>query len=219
MVRLSPRRRGRASERIAEGILENLGYKVIETHRKVIVNGVETSEVDLIVEDSKGERYAVEVKSGRLDVTGVRQAYVNGKVLGLKPMVVCKGFSDDAAKALASELDVKVIELKDMFIVDPEEIEEIVRVVIEDIASELLTCMARGKVILDDEEVEFLRKIVECELPSPNIDEEFYEKFERIFGVQYSKRYRRKLRKLAAVKLLINEIVKGIAKNIGGEGN
>jgi len=108
-------------------LLEELGFKVLETRHRVIVNGVEIGEVDVVAEDGEGTRWAVEVKAGKLDVNGIRQAYVNAVVLGLKPMVVCKGFADDAARQLAELLGVRVIQLSDVFLVEDEELELVVK--------------------------------------------------------------------------------------------
>jgi len=136
------KRRWLASERIAFRLLEERGYEVLETHRKVVIEGVEVGEVDAIARGPDGSLYAVEVKAGRLDVHGVRQAYANAVVLGYKPLVVCKGFADDAAQKLAERLGVEVIELEDVFLVDAEELEDIVRgaavEAVADVASLLL---------------------------------------------------------------------------------
>lgn len=133
---LSARRRGLASERIAISILEELGYRVLEVGKKIIINGTEIGEVDVLAEDQSGEKYAVEVKAGRLDVGGVRQAYVNALILGAKPMVICKGFADDAARELAEKLGVRVVQLSDVFLVESEELYSIVREVVEEVLTE-----------------------------------------------------------------------------------
>ncbi len=123
---LSGKRRWYASERIAFKLLEETGYRIVETHKKIIVDGVEVGEVDAIALGPDNEYYAVEVKAGRLDVHGVRQVVSNAMLLGMKPLAICKGFADDAAKKVAEKLGVKVIELSDVFLVDAEELEEIV---------------------------------------------------------------------------------------------
>jgi len=119
-------------------LLEELGFKVLETRHRVVVNGVEIGEVDVIAEDGEGTRWAVEVKAGKLDVNGIRQAYVNAVVLGLKPMVVCKGFADDAARQLAELLGVRVIQLSDVFLVEDEELELVVKEAVEDAMAGLI---------------------------------------------------------------------------------
>ena len=123
---LSGRRRWYASERIAFKLLEEMGYHVIETHKKIVIDDVEVGEVDAIALGPDNEYYAVEVKAGRLDVHGVRQVASNAMLLGMKPLAICKGFADDAARKVAEKLRVKVIELSDVFLVDAEELEEIV---------------------------------------------------------------------------------------------
>lgn len=129
--RVSGSERWRSSERIATAVLEELGFRVLESHKRLEVYNTEVGEVDFIAEDGEGTKYAVEVKAGRLDVTGVRQAYVNAVLLGMKPMVVCKGFTDSAAEALAKELGVRVIKLSDIFLVEQEELEVLLREVVE----------------------------------------------------------------------------------------
>jgi len=135
---LSARRRWVASEKIALGVLEELGYSIVETGKKIILNGVEVGEVDVVAVDSSNNKYAVEVKAGRIDVSGVRQAFVNAMILGAKPLVVCKGFADEAARELAEKLGVRVIQLSDVFLVESEEIYTIVREVIEETLTDYL---------------------------------------------------------------------------------
>ena len=120
------RRKGRSSERIARAVLEDMGYSIVGENVKITVDGVDVGEVDLVVEDARGVRYAVEVKAGRVDVGGLRQAYVNSELLGCRPMVVCKGFADESAEALANRLGVEVVCLEELFIISPEEVEMVV---------------------------------------------------------------------------------------------
>lgn len=131
-MQLSSAQRWHSSERIAQRLLEEMGFTILEAHRKIVVNNVEVGEVDIIARDSEGNTYAVEVKAGKLDVTGLRQAYVNAILLGMKPLVVCKGFADNAARELADRLGVKVIQLSDVFLVENEELEIVVREAVED---------------------------------------------------------------------------------------
>ena len=137
MIQLSSNQRWHSSERIAQKLLEDMGLKIIETNKKVVINNVEVGEVDIVARDDEGNMYAVEVKAGKLDVTGVRQAYVNAVLLGMRPMVICKGFADDAAHELASRLGVKVIQLSDIFLVESEELEIIIREAVEDATSSI----------------------------------------------------------------------------------
>ena len=156
---ISSRRRGLASERIAISVLEELGYKVLEVGKKIVINNTEIGEVDVVVEDSSGEEYAVEVKAGRLDVSGVRQAYVNALVIGAKPMVICKGFADDAARELAERLGVKVVQLSDVFLVESEELYSIVREVVEEVLTEYFELFYGYTVQLKQEHYELLSAI------------------------------------------------------------
>ena len=156
---VSAKRRWRSSERIALEFLESLGYKVIETRKKVKVNGIEIGEVDAIVVDEQGNKYAVEIKAGRIDVSGLRQAYVNAELLGLKPLVVAKGFADESAAALAERLGIKVIQLSDYFLVEAEELENIVREAISSIIVDTINLLALSKP-LTPEDKEFLEKLV-----------------------------------------------------------
>ncbi len=157
---ISAKRRWRSSEDIALEYLEELGYKVLERNHKVKIDGVEVGEVDAIVEDSNGEKYAVEVKAGNIDVHGIRQIYVNAEILGYKPLVVAKGYADESAEKLAEELGVKVYTLSDRFIVDAEELETIVYASIRKTLQEILDTITYAP-IPTPEERDFLEKIVE----------------------------------------------------------
>jgi len=148
---ISPKRKWRSSEEIALEYLEELGYRVLDRNYKIVVDGVELGEVDAIVEDSSGVKYAVEIKAGNVDVSGVRQAYVNAELLGYKPLVVAKGFADEAAEKLSEELGVKVHVLSDRFIVDPEELETIVYASIRRIVQEILDLIASAPTPNPDE--------------------------------------------------------------------
>ncbi len=163
---IAAHRRWRSSERIALSMLEQLGYRVIDTRVKVRVDGIEIAEIDAIVEDEQGERYAVEIKAGRIDVTGLRQAYVNAELLGLKPMIVAKGFADEAAEALAEKLGVKTILLSDYYLVEAEELEILIREAIGQIISDTLTLVAAGPMVSPEEQ-----RVLEAIASSPNIAE------------------------------------------------
>lgn len=129
-------RKGMSAERIARGILEKKGFKILEVNPKVLVKGVEIGEIDLIVQDDSGI-YAVEAKAGRADVGSVRQIYANAKLLGYMPMLVCKGFANDAAEAIARELEVNMIEMGEFYLLlEPEELETIVRKAMRDVLDE-----------------------------------------------------------------------------------
>jgi len=125
--------RGLSSERIARDVLERMGFKVVSTRQRITAKGVEVGEVDLVAEAPSGDRFSVEVKAGRASVSDVRQAFSNAKLLGLKPMLICKGFSDSAAEAVAKELGVEVLELPQFYmLLEAEELESIVRRAVAD---------------------------------------------------------------------------------------
>ncbi len=163
---LSAKRRWRSSEEIALRFLEEQGYKILDTHHKIKIEGIEIGEVDAIVEDEEGNRYAVEIKAGRIDVTGIRQAYINAQLLGYKPLVIAKGFSDESAALLAEKLGVKVIQLSDYFLVESEELETLIKASIRSIIEEFLNALLIAK-NLSPEEAEFLNTIAQ----SKNIKE------------------------------------------------
>ncbi|MEB2837181.1 MAG: restriction endonuclease [Desulfurococcales archaeon] len=127
----------RASEALAARLLEELGYRVLGVHVPVTVNGVEVSDIDIVAERG-GERYAVEVKAGAIDVSGLRQAYVNAVLTGMKPLVVARGYSGDEARALASRLGVEVILLPDVVAAGADEVREITREAVADALAEVI---------------------------------------------------------------------------------
>ncbi len=156
---LSGKRRWYASERIAFKLLEEMGYHIIETHRRVVIDGVEVGEVDAIALGPDNKYYAIEVKAGRLDVHGVRQVASNAILLGMKPLAICKGFADDAAKKVAEKLGVKVIELSDVFLVDAEELEEIAYSAALEAFSETLRILIEPSIRVPVTYLDYLRSI------------------------------------------------------------
>jgi len=130
----------RFEDYVAE-LLSRLGYKVLGRRVKVVVNDVEVGEVDIIAEDGSGVKYAVEVKSGKVDVSAVRQAYVNAKVLNAKPLIVSRGFSNDSSKALADELGVSVINLEEAVVLTVDELRTVVENVIYEAIGDLINTM------------------------------------------------------------------------------
>jgi len=126
--------KGLSSERIAKRLLESRGFHVLSTKYVIIEEEEKVAEVDIVVEDSNGERYAVEVKAGKGDVNSIRQTYANAKLCGYKPMLICKGYSDDAARKAALKLDVKVVELSEYYLLlEPEELESIIKKCVEEV--------------------------------------------------------------------------------------
>lgn len=158
-LKLSSTRRWISSERIAIRLLEELGFRVVETRKRIIVNGVEVGEADVIVVDGNNQYWSVEIKAGKVDVSGVRQAYVNALLLNMKPMIICKGFADDSATQLAEILGVKVIQLSDIFLVESEELEVILREVIEDTLADYLDIFFNSLQDLKQEYLDVLKSI------------------------------------------------------------
>ncbi|ADN50224.1 restriction endonuclease [Vulcanisaeta distributa] len=119
-------------------LLSRLGLKVISRRVKVTVNGVEVGEVDIVAEDSSGNKYAIEVKSGKVDVSAIRQAYVNAKVLNAKPLIVARGFSNDSSRALADELGVSVINLEEAVVLTIDELRTVIENVLYEAVGDLI---------------------------------------------------------------------------------
>ncbi|WP_243678977.1 restriction endonuclease [Vulcanisaeta distributa] len=129
----------RFEDYVAE-LLSRLGLRVLGRRVKVTVNGgVEVGEVDIVAEDSSGNKYAIEVKSGKVDVSAIRQAYVNAKVLNAKPLIVARGFSNDSSKALADELGgVSVINLEEAVVLTIDELRTVIENVIYEAVGDLI---------------------------------------------------------------------------------
>lgn len=119
-------------------LLSNLGYVILGKRVKVYVNGVEVGEVDILAQDQVGNKYAIEVKSGKIDVSGIRQAYTNAKLLNAKPMIIARGFSNDSAKVLAEQLDVKTIILDEVFILKIEELKNVFEMVLYEVINSII---------------------------------------------------------------------------------
>ncbi len=121
--------------------LAKIGYKILDKRVKVMINNVEVGEVDILALDDYGRKYAVEVKSGKIDVSGIRQAYINAKIINAIPMIIARGFSNDSAKTLAEELGVKTILLDEVFVLSHDEVKSIIEDVLYDIINEFLTIL------------------------------------------------------------------------------
>ncbi|MCE4614330.1 MAG: endonuclease NucS [Desulfurococcales archaeon] len=102
--------------------MESKGYTIEDTNLRIERNGREIGEVDILARDGKGGCWAVEVKSGYADINGVRQAYVNSRITGCKPLLVARSYSNDEVLELAEQLGVELVFLDDMFTVDPIEL-------------------------------------------------------------------------------------------------
>jgi predicted RecB family endonuclease len=104
---------GARFERYILDILPALGLFPKASHYRIYRNGVEIGEVDILATDENGVTYAVEVKAGKVDITGIRQAYINARLIGARPLVIARGYAEEGARELARELGVDVILLPD----------------------------------------------------------------------------------------------------------
>ncbi len=129
------RRLRRASEAVAALLLEDLGYRIVEVRRPLVVGGEEISDIDIVAERD-GQLYAVEVKAGSADVGAVRQAYTNAVLAGMKPLIVARGV-DDKARAAASRLGVEILVLPDLLLAGYEDLREAVREAVLSVVEEM----------------------------------------------------------------------------------
>ncbi|MGC9209976.1 MAG: recombinase RecB [Acidilobus sp.] len=151
----------RESEEIAARFLEGLGFNIVELRRKVVVDGVEVSDIDIVAEKD-GVSYAVEVKAGYVDVSSVRQAYVNSVLTGMRPLIVARGFSDESAVAVAKRLGVQVLTLPDQLYAQPDELFDVVEGAVEDALERVTRPLAFcGR--LDAERLRVLKAIASSE--------------------------------------------------------
>ncbi len=126
--------KGLSSERIAKRLLESRGFHVLSINHVIEEDDEKVAEVDLIAKDSSDVLYAVEVKAGKGDVNAIRQTYANARLCGFKPMLICKGFADEAARKAAKKLNVMVIELSEYYLLlEPEELESIIKKCVEEV--------------------------------------------------------------------------------------
>ncbi|MEM2926108.1 MAG: restriction endonuclease [Candidatus Bathyarchaeia archaeon] len=154
-------RRGLSSERIAQGLLKRMGFRIIESHKRIQIGEAQVAEVDMIVESPEGTLYCVEVKAGKVGVNDVRQAHGNAALLKLQPLLICKGFADRAAEVVSKELGVKVLELPEFYhILSPEELESIVREAFRSVLEEYGLLPILSSEDLSPEEVRILKAIV-----------------------------------------------------------
>jgi len=116
-------------------MLERRGFTIVATNHRVESESEEIAEIDIVAEKD-GERYAVEVKSGKTGLTAVRQVYANAILTGYIPLLICKRI-DDAARQAARRLGVEVIEMsEDYIILEPEELEDVVKKCMEEVMEE-----------------------------------------------------------------------------------
>ena len=128
------KKRGLSSERIAKRLLESRGFHILSTRYSIMEGDEKIAEVDIIAENTNGNRYAIEVKAGRGDVDSIRQTYGNAKLCGYKPLLICKGYADDAARKAALKLNVDVVELSEFYLLmEPEELECVIKKCVEEV--------------------------------------------------------------------------------------
>ncbi len=149
-------RRGFWTEALAFHVLESMGFELVSYRHRIVKDGVEVAEVDALARKN-GELYAVEVKSGRISTTDVRQAVANAQLLGAKPLIVARGFSDKSAEVYAKELGVEVVLLPEYFhFVSTEELFQLVEDALVRTIDRLLD---RNVESLSEEELRVLREI------------------------------------------------------------
>ncbi len=157
---MKPKIKGISIENIAEEVLTRRGYRIVGKRYRIKVEGVDIAEVDILAEKD-GERYAVEVKAGRVSVTDLRQVYANAVLLKAKPLIVCRDFSDEAARKTAELLGVEVLFLPEFLVfVTPEELVYSVKSAVKEVLLELLTL---PQVELSSEDVRVLKAIAEAD--------------------------------------------------------
>ncbi|HDH06870.1 MAG TPA: recombinase RecB [Thermoproteales archaeon] len=153
---MNPRLKGKTVEELATALLEGEGFRILERRKVIRVGESQVAEVDILAEKD-GEVYAVEVKSGRISVTDVRQAFTNARLLGYKPLIVCRGFTDKAAEATAKALGVEVKVFPDFyFFASPEELYRIIERAVYKVITDLSSARIEE---IDLEALEVLKSI------------------------------------------------------------
>lgn len=156
--------RGRSSERIARGVLERLGYSILDTNKKIIVDETEAFEVDILALSPKEEKCCAEVKAGSASVSDIRRVFAESEILELKPLLVCKGFANEAAEAVARELNVEVVRLSEYYILlEPEELEVIVRTAVQDVLDDYGFYPLPSWKDIGKEDLELVERIADAE--------------------------------------------------------
>ncbi len=143
--------KGARFEDFVAELLSRLGFMILGKRIRVFVNGNEVGEVDILAQDAAGNKYAVEVKSGKIDVTGIRQAYVNAKILNAKPLIVARGFSNTSAEALARELGVETITLDENVLVRSEELMIAIEMALYKFLEDAISLLERVKDLAEDD--------------------------------------------------------------------
>ncbi|MCD6562375.1 MAG: YraN family protein [Thermoproteales archaeon] len=105
---MKPSLRGYSLEEIAENFLVSRGYEILERRKTVVKNNTPIAEIDIVAKKDN-ELYAIEVKSGRISITDIRQTYTNAVLVNAKPLIIGRGFSDKASEETAKILNVEVL--------------------------------------------------------------------------------------------------------------
>ncbi len=111
---MKPSLKGFSTEEIAERILSEQEFEILERRKILIKDTVPIAEIDILAKKNN-ELYAIEVKSGKISVTDIRQTYTNAMLINAKPLIVGKGFSDKASELTAKLLNVEVLTLDEYF--------------------------------------------------------------------------------------------------------
>ena len=128
------RQKGMSAERIAKRLLESKGFEILATRYELVEKDEAIAEIDIVAKDPMGITYAVEVKAGNGSASTIRRTYANAELSGYEPLLICKDFSDPAAKEVAEKLEVSVIKLSEFYLLlDPEELESIIKTCLEEV--------------------------------------------------------------------------------------
>ncbi|MGC8582758.1 MAG: endonuclease [Thermoproteus sp.] len=182
-------------------LLPTLGLTPLAHRYKIMKGDVELGEVDVLAEDMDKRLYAIEIKAGKVDVSGIRQAYINAKLLDARPMVVCRGYSDESAKKLAEELGVEVVTLPDYVFLSIDELVGALTLAFIRAAAHILTALAE----MGDDVAEALAQCPDYSCFCSKIDkcDEILRELGKKLPVSYDA-----LRNLALVKLSLRNMYK-----------
>ncbi len=139
-------------------MLEAKGFSIVATNFKINSGGENIAEIDIIAEKD-GNKYAIEVKSGKANLSAIRQVYANAQLAGFKPLLICKK-SDEATKEMAKKLGVEIMEFAEYhLLLEPEELESIVKKCMEEIMEEY---GFSPFLYIDDQTHKILKAIIEA---------------------------------------------------------
>lgn len=140
-------------------MLESRGFSIIATNYRITSKGERIAEIDIVAEKDN-ETYAIEVKSGKANLTSIRQIYANARLAGYKPILICKK-SDVATREAAGKLGVELLEFSEYhLLLEPEELEAIVKKCMEEVVEAYGLLPSPP---LDDASLEVLRALRRAE--------------------------------------------------------